>query len=362
MSDSSGNLYGVTCDGGANGAGTIFKLTRSSSGTMTYGVLYSFPGSTPNVPTGACPNGTLVVGSDGNLYGTTLFGFNDADTVYQITPSGALTQLFYTYNYNSMNIGNYPIGRVTFDSDGNLYAVTGADVFTLAPGGGEANARSIYSFGSNGNSKDAGDITSGLITDPNNGIMFGTSHEGGTNGAGTVYEVTTGGSEKVLYSFGSAANDGDGGFPWAPPLVGKNSMLYGTTNLGGKYYVGGSGSGGTVFEVSETTGQEQVLFSFGASGTSTSNPNPTGSLPQGGLIMDANGNLYGTTCEGGYGNNGTVFELTPAGVETILYSFSESDGGCPSGQLVMGPSGSLYGITDQGGGNSQGTVFKLTPP
>jgi uncharacterized repeat protein (TIGR03803 family) len=173
------------------------------------------------------------------------------------------------------------------------------------------------------------------------GTLYGTTLSGGAYDFGTVFRVTTSGVEKVLYSFG---NGSDGRYPKSS-LLAVNGALYGTTLTGGTY------KGGTVFRVS-TTGAEKVLHSFGK--------RPDGGFPYAGLI-DVGGKLYGTTYYGGGHNAGTVFSITLAGTESVLHSFSNrggSDGYYPQAKLAE-LNGTLYGTTLNGGRHDCGTVFTV---
>ncbi|HKF50031.1 MAG TPA: choice-of-anchor tandem repeat GloVer-containing protein [Terracidiphilus sp.] len=193
-----------------------------------------------------------------------------------------------------------------------------------------------------------------LVVDAS-GNLYGTTYGGGGSvkcgGCGVVFKVTPAGAESVLYSF-SGFSTGDGQNPLAGLVMSPSGNLFGTTSAGG--------SGGTVFEVTPT-GTETVLFPFSGGGSG-------GAFPAAGVIMDASGNLYGTTEFGGASGFGTVFKLTPAGAETVLYSFAGGgDGGFPSAGLVMDAAGNLYGTTSNGGNLSGcsasgcGVVFKVTP-
>ena len=174
-----------------------------------------------------------------------------------------------------------------------------------------------------------------------------------TNGSGTLaggnitianIACTAGVNESVLYSFGTGI---DGQNPYAGLIQDASGNLYGTT------LYGGTNNLGTVFKVTPA-GVETVLYSFGT-GTD-------GQYPRAGLIQDASGNLYGTTFEGGTNGLGTVFKVTPVGVETVLYSFGAGiDGQYPYARLIQDASGNLYGTTFQGGTNGLGTVFKISP-
>ena len=333
--DTQGNLYGTTYQGGGTGCnnlgcGTVFELTPS--GTLK--VLYTFNGKAD----GATPLSGLILDKAGNLYGTTGYGGTSGDgTVFEITAAGNHKVL---HSFTGID-GAVPSAGLLRDGAGNLYGTTqygGANygtVFKIAPTGAETV---LYSFTGG---VDGGAPLGSLVLW--NGNLYGTTADGGAFGQGTVFEVTKKGAEKVLYSFSGGA---DGGGPFAGLVLDSVGSLYGTT-LGG----GGSGSG-TVFEVTQT-GAETVLYSFtgGADGGS----------PVARLVRDAKGNLYGTTTTGGASFNGTVFELSATGMETVLHSFTRgSDGAHPeSGLLRAG--GSLYGTTFYGGPNDRGTVFKVIP-
>jgi uncharacterized repeat protein (TIGR03803 family) len=190
------------------------------------------------------------------------------------------------------------------------------------------------------------------------GNLYGTTSAGGANSKGTVFELTpsAGGTwtEKVLYSFGATSTDGTG--PLADRVLDSKGNLYGTTQTGG------TNSAGTAFELSLGAGgtwTETLLWNF----TPTTGD---GGTPNAGMILDTEGNLYGTTQEGGSIGDGTVFELTPAGgvwTEKILHSFSPSsaDGVQPLADLVMDSKGNLYGTTPNGGAKAAGAAFELTP-
>ena len=194
----------------------------------------------------------------------------------------------------------------------------------------------------------------GLIMDAS-GNFYGTTCYGGLYNAGTVFELTPnqgrGWTETVLHSFG---NGTDGSVPEAGLIFDANGNLYGTTSFGGIH------DGGTAFELTPTGGgdwTETVLRNFGG-GTD-------GAIPFSGLVFDANGNLFGTTYQGGIHNHGTVFQLAPrqggGWTETVLHSFNNngSDGALPEAGLVFDPAGNLYGTTSSGGIHDYGTVFEL---
>jgi uncharacterized repeat protein (TIGR03803 family) len=182
-----------------------------------------------------------------------------------------------------------------------------------------------------------------------NGILYGTTGEGGANGDGTVFSITTSRTEKVLYSFNGGSGDGAGR---AAGLINVNGTLYGTTSAGG------ATQDGTVFAIT-TSGKERVLHSFNVT---------DGWYPSAGLIS-VKGTLYGTTEEGGANiSDGTVFAITTSGKETVLHSFAggEGDGYFPVAGL-LNVNGTLYGTTLRGGAHCEGgsehgcgTVFSIT--
>ena len=347
--DKKGNLYGTTVYGGAYDGGAVFKLVPS--GTET--ILYSFGGNGD----GSYPFAGLVLDKKGNLYGTTYYGGNSScqygcGVVFEVTPSGTETTL-HSFDQNGTD-GYYPVDTLAFDKTGNLYGTTygggaygGGTVFKLTPSGTETI---LYSFGVNG--ADAYHPVAGVALGKK-GNLYGTTYQGGAYNWGTVFKVTPSGTETILHSFD--ANGADGYHPYAVPVFDKKGNLYGTTYYGGAY------DGGTVFEVTPK-GKETILYSFNLNGTDGLNPN-------GVLVFDKEGNLYGTTCNGGnsscaYSGCGVVFELTPSGTETILHSFgpyASGDGLTPFGGLVFDKEGNLYGTTSVGGAYNDGTVYKVTP-
>jgi uncharacterized repeat protein (TIGR03803 family) len=185
------------------------------------------------------------------------------------------------------------------------------------------------------------------------GNLYGTAYDGGAYDAGAVFELSPSGTETVLHSFCQQTGCPDGYYPQAGLVMDTNGNLYGTTIFNGAY------GGGTVFKIS-SDGTATTFYNF-CTPTGCKN----GRYPQAGLILDTNGNLYGTTYGGGAHGKGAVFELSPSGAETVLHSFCArtgcSDGSHPRADLVMDTAGNLYGTTYYGGTNNVGTVFKLSP-
>lgn len=262
---------------------------HSAAKAQSYTTLYSFqcgPGD------GAFPSSSLALDGAGNLYGDTegggLYGFG---TVFELSPDGAETLL---HNFEGPPTdGAYPIYTgIARDSDGNLY---------------------------------------------------GTTPNGGTSDLGTVFKVTSAGTESVLVNFTYTTTFSV--LPNAGLILDSAANLYGTT------YGDSKSDEGSVFEVS-SSGQLTTLYLFGAP--------YFGSHPIGGLVRDSAGNLYGTTLEGGGNNFGTVFKVTPTGGETVLHSFSGRDGEQPYDGLALDKSGNLYGTTFAGGISDDGTVFRVS--
>jgi uncharacterized repeat protein (TIGR03803 family) len=201
--------------------------------------------------------------------------------------------------------------------------------------------KTLYSFqcGADGSHPHAG-----LIRDAS-GNLYGTTYYGGTGGKGVVFKVAASGAETVLHSF---AGGTDGQYPSSSLVQDTAGNLYGTTVSGG---ISGNG---VVFMLTPAA-TETILHPF--TGT------PDGSAPAAGLVADAAGNFYGTTVSGGASGQGTVYKITPAGVETVLHSFAgpPADGSAPSAALTIDSAGTLYGTTLNGGASGLGIVFKLSP-
>jgi len=247
------------------------------------------------------------------------------------------------YNFQGGTSGAYPYGGLLLDSAGDLFGTTddtagGATgiVFELSASGSFNVLHVFLSKPNDGHSPKAGVISDRA------GNLFGTTFAGGRSNAGTIFGLSPAGKEAVLHPF--AGSPSDGSFPTAPLLAGSGGLYYGTTIEGGTFNLG------TVFEFNITTRLLTILHSFGGTGD--------GNEPNGGLITDSSGNLYGTTAWGGANNCGTLFELTAAGVETVLHSFTGTDGCNPYGSLLRNTAGDLYTTTFNGGANNLGAIVK----
>jgi uncharacterized repeat protein (TIGR03803 family) len=346
--DAAGNIYGTTqqggitgglcANGGLNGCGTVFKLDPSGNET----VLYRFTGGAD----GQFPSAGLVMDAAGNLYGTTQYGGPvtaacgiGCGTVFKLDPTGTTLTTMH-------NIGSS--GGLVMDGAGNLYGSTTEGIFKLDPATGlfavlDSNAGSGAT----------------LALDPA-GNLYGTTEFGGLsssvclhNSCGTVFELDTTRTYTTLYSFTAVGDDGYN--PVAGVALDPAGNLYGTTPYGGApNCTAGNRSSvgcGIVFKLSPA-GAETI---FNLNG---------GDHPVAGLVLDAAGNLYGTTEARGptADSLGTVFKMTPGGVETVLYIFTGvPDGYDPVAGLVLDASGNLYGTAEFGGVSGMGTVFKINP-
>ncbi|MGB6518256.1 MAG: choice-of-anchor tandem repeat GloVer-containing protein [Candidatus Cybelea sp.] len=260
-------------------------------------------------------------------------------------------RVLHNFGYGSDAAG----GGSLINVGGTLYGTTAF--------GGLYEAGTFYSLTTSGSEKVlynftdgfAGGFPDGHLIDVD-GALYGTTSSGGTGGGsgdGTVYSISTRGEEKVLHNFAGGPDDG-----WQPSggLIDVNGMFYGTTQLGGGGHCSPSGYGcGTVYRISKA-GAEKVLYNF--------DRRRDGNTPSAGLI-DVKGVLYGTTYSGGNHDEGTVYRISTSGAEKVLYSFAgEPDGAWPEAALVD-VNGTLYGTTYIGGvypgaGSGSGTVFSIT--
>jgi uncharacterized repeat protein (TIGR03803 family) len=353
VADTAGNLYGATPFGGAQNDGTVYELSPRSGGGWSYHVLHVFKG-----PDGVSPQGKPVLDSLGNLYGTTYQGgAQGCGTVYQLTPvSGGQWQSTTLHDFTCQD-GFRTVVGLTFDTKGNLYggntaggANFGGVAFMMTPGSkGQWTFNVIHDFtDAEGDGPSTslvfdskGNLYGGNIT----GIFVLTPNLDGTWTESTAYTFNSGTDGQLAY--GELTFDGSG-------------SLYGANAAGGKYFP----QGGAAFKLTPTSGgwTITVLHNFGKGND--------GHYPYGGLILDATGNAYGTTGEGGSSGRGVVFKLTPQTnghwTERILHNFTGNrDGGIPTAGLLLDSANNLYGTTAGGGSTNCnsgcGVVFELTP-
>lgn len=379
--DTAGNLYGTTVDGGdvgqcyLGGCGVAFELSPSDANQWNETVLWRFgTGNSGNASSG------LILDSAGAIYGMT-----NTDHILAAGVNGTVFKLFQkSGQWHATNIVDFqtddarnPMTGLVSDSAGNLYGASAGGthdlgtIFELSPGAdAQWTNKLLYSFlRGNGSSTDNQyGVCSRLILD-SAGNLYGEKTSGGTNGYGTVFELSPsasgGWSEKDLYTFSGGAG---GAYPIGGLVFDNAGNLYGSTR--------GQGAGhGVVFELtrgSDGSWAETVIHTFGGYPVD-------GSQPAGGLIFDEGGNLYGTTYAGGSSVNcgfreagcGVVFELSHASgnwIETVVHSFTGSgnDGRTPNVGLILDLEGNLYGTTQKGGNacadsSGCGIVFELSP-
>ncbi len=296
-----------------------------------------------NDTNGANPEATLVQAADGNFYGTTYNGGTNGEngTVFQMTPGGVLTSLVSFGNTNGAN----PSAALVQGANGILYGTT----FGGGTNGGYGTVfqittngvfTSLVSFGNTNGANPQGALVAG-----SNGNFYGTTYNGGSNGLGTVFEMTPDGALTTLVSFA----DTNGANPQCALVLAGDGNFYGTTSAGGT-----NNDQGTVFRM---TGDGALTSLFSFNGTN-------GFSPYSGLTLGTNGNLYGTTIGGGANGsiNGTVFQITTNGVFTSLVSFGNTNGAIPYAAPIMGADGTLYGTTTAGGVSNDnfGTVYQMT--
>lgn len=342
---SDGNLYFSSYGGGANGGGAIARVTPS--GTLT--TLHSFTGRDDD---GAQSYSRLVQASDGNLYGTTYIGGKDGvGTLFRISLAGEFTSL-HSFD-RRRDEPKLPYTGLVQAGDGHLYGTTmrgGSDdrgtVFRLTLSG---TVEVIHAFANGEGQNPEGT----LIVGPD-GNLYGTTLIGGENDRGTIYRVTTGGTLTTLYSFPSlgafsstgVATNATGANPRAALTLGPDGNFHGTA------YQGGTQGYGTVFRMTPA-GEVTVLHSF-------TGPTAGGAFPLAGVSIDAAGNIYGTTEQGGYLNRGTAWRLSPAGEFTLLHGFigSAADGNTPYATLTL-VGDEIYGVTLTDALSGAGAMFRL---
>ncbi len=379
VADAAGNLYGTTEQGGKFGYGAVYEISPPAAGSShwTSRVLHSFADPAHGAD-GAFPTGSLAFDASGNLYGTTGWGgTSDNGTVFRLAPPAeghtAWTETV-LHAFGGAD-GAGPEAGIVLDAAGNIYgtAANGGSandgtVFRLAPpapGQTAWTATVLHSFrGTDGNAPVGG------LTRDSAGNLYGTTEDGGAYDFGAVFKLAppAAGHTKwvttVLRSF--SQGDAGGSHPMAGVTLDTAGNLYGTT------YTGGLDGSGTVFMLAapvagRTKWVETVLRTFVYHGQSSATGQ--GSFPAAGVVLDAAGNVYGTTVVGGIADGATVFRLSPpqAGhtkwTESVLRSFPDAtgQGSFPESGVILGAGGVLYGTTYVGGAYGSGTVFALTP-
>ena len=368
LADSAGNLYGTTYYGGTacallktKGCGTVYEVSPSSSGAWTETVLYRFSGGAD----GAFPTSKLLSDASGNMYGTTYDGGSTAQcsagcgTIFELSPSASGWTFTTIYTFAGGSDGSNPECGLIFDASGNLYGTTafggdmtlgigGGTVFELALSAGGWTKTILFTFPNSGSLSQGVFPIAGLTFDAA-GNLYGTASQGGSfnqnggcsnGGCGTVFRLTpssTGWRYGLLYTF-----QGPKGIqPNASLVIDQTGNLYGTTN-------NALAGAGVVFELSPTAqGQWKLTLLHVFNGSD-------GIVPQG-LLMDASGNLFGTS-------SAVAYKLSPSNsggwVFQILSTLADGDS---AGPLLRDAANNLYGVTYGGGSQEAGTVYELSP-
>jgi len=358
--DSKGNLYGVTTGGGDYGVGSIFEMTRNLKGVWIVTTLHSFAGKD-----GSSPNGGLIFDGAGNLYGTSPGGgAYDSGTIFELTPSSTGWTFTVIYNFcreYGCPDGGGPLAGLVRGMDGSFLGTARAGlydlgvVFELTPRSGAWAENVLYNFGSR--PYDGADPMDAPVLDAK-GNIYGTSRGGGLYGGGTAFKLRNGSDgwkDRVLYNF--CARGGtcpDGVWPLAPLVFDSSGNLYGTTSRGGRTCYGGCG---TVFRLARNAKGRwvhTVLYNFAKP--------EDGFEAITGLVFDKAGVLYGTTATGGSGSCfdgcGVVYKLAPGAdgkwIYTVLHEFSSPSESPPDGTLLIDANGNLYGT-------ALSVVYEITP-
>src|SRR5271165_326234 len=354
--DRSGALYGTTTYTDKGGQdGEAFKMKPSGSGWI-FTPLFNFP-----IAGNIDPRSPLLIGDDGTLYGTLYYnyGCDFCGGVFHLYPPATAPRTALPlwngqslHNFTGGSDGGNPSGALLMDNAGNLYGTT--------EDGGAAGLGTIYQL-EHGTWNETviysppgetfGVLPVNGVVSVSAGNLYGVFQRGGPYGPGAVYGLSDSGSgwtEQTIYGF----TDGSDGAGPSGVIVDPSGDLYGATTYGG------AGQGGTIFKLSHGGGGWSFTTLYNINGTG-----PCGVRDR--LTLDSAGNLYGTTyCDGAYGY-GSILELTPSGGSyafTDLHDFTNGDDGSyPNGNLVLDAQGNLYGTTFGGGADGGGVVFEVTP-
>ncbi|MBA3915083.1 MAG: hypothetical protein H0X25_14790 [Acidobacteriales bacterium] len=353
--DADGNLFGTAYNGGEYGTGSVYELTLSG-GVWTETAIHQFGAGQD----GKFPVGIPVFDKAGNLYGTTPQGGSyGCGIAFELSPQGNGVWSEQVLHQFACGIdGNAPDAGLMLDTNGNLFGASGSGgtdgygvAFELSPlGGGRWKKTVLHNFGAQ-----EARVPGGLLAIDNQGNVYGSTYYGGPSNTGAIFEISPLGNtwkEKVLHYMG-----GLDGSAASSVVVDSAGNLFATAGRGGKY------NRGTIFELSPAAGGSWKfvrLYDFGT------NPED-GECPQG-LLPAPDGSFFGTNEGLGDFGFGTVFQFSPTGegewTETVLHSFNygRQDGGYPQGPLVLDKLGNVYGTTVSGGPvGSDGLVYEITP-
>ena len=340
------------------GGGAIYRVTTNGSQSVLHSL--SSNSLSTNVLNGYRPFAPLVCAQNGSLYGiTSSGGSNGVGTIFKITTNGAFS-LLYSFGATTNASGDFLDGSYSYSGllqarDGNFYGVTYS--------GGLSNNGTVFRFSTNNTLTTLHSFTGAISNDDGaypytaalvegaDGVFYGTTSEGGTNGEGTVFQITAAGALTTLVEF----NKTNGANPYAGLSFGNDGCLYGTTVYGGTNTSDVTNTYGTAFRVT-TNGALTVLYEFGSSDGFY--------FPEGGLVPGIGDALYGSAYEGGTSGYGALFQLTTNGLLTELYAFTDgTDGAYPYAGVMRDSAGNLYGATLYGGGSGgYGAVFSWGDP
>ena len=305
------------------------------------------------------PYSSVIQAPDGNFYGTTSGGVDGKPNVFQVTPSGKLSSIYFFCSQPDCADGN-DSSPLILGSDGSLYGTTY---------GGGSHARAQHGSGTVYKMTTAGELTTlysfcsakpctdgqyplGIIL-ASDGSFYGTTSSGGTFDEGTLFRISATGEFKVLYTFCSLTNCVDGSYLMYPPIQAADGNFYGTT------FNGGTTGGGVIYELTPS-GTYTVLYNFCNNGQCLNGQYPNS------ITQDGDGNFYGTTQYGGALQGGVIYELTAASHQyTVVHSFPQSIYGFPQTPLTLASDGNLYGTLGGGGSGSWdpatlGEIFQFT--
>jgi uncharacterized repeat protein (TIGR03803 family) len=329
-------------------AALLLAMTVPSP-AQVFTTLASFDGTDTNDSVAA-----LIQATDGNLYGATVYGGSAGQgTVFKVTPEGTITVLYNFCSLSGCADGANPFAAPILGTDGNLYGTAqyGGDtadcsngcgtVYQLTLGG---TLTTLHTFDGSDGQQPQGGVTAG-----NDGNFYGNTLYGGSFDWGTLFKISPGGAFTSLHSF--AHTHSDGATPYTPPIQATDGNFYGVT-------YGGGGHGAGVAYKMTSTGVLRSIYAFCSLPGCADGADPLGALAQG-----ANGNLYGATAQGA--THGILFELTRTGTLSILHTFDGGDGGAALAQFTLGNDGVFYGTTSEGGAGTAcsggcGTLFSVT--
>lgn len=377
-----GSFYGLTRGGGAQGHGTVFKLT--ASGVLS--TLHSFSGTNGSEPVGS------LVAVVNQLYGLTRVGGSGSmGTAFRIHTTGIFESLFSFTGTTGLRPGANPSAGWMLHSSGKLFGMTEY--------GGTAGFGAAFSITSTtmpvftllrSFSDPSGSQPSARFVEGSDTNLYGTTASGGTSGIGTLFRMTPTGGYSVLHYFSGP----DGAAPRAGLVADPSGLLHGITSAGGAGELGRAftltPTGGVFTATASLSPTDGFMPSGGpiadASGNfllplagggvlgggtvlsydpllETFTPSPlgagTGDAPDGGLLPH-NGTFYGVCARGGASARGSAFSWTSAGGASLLGSFNTTQGSLPEGPLIAGGDGALYGVSREGGATARGTFYKIT--